>query len=509
MGQEESKLSITERPQSMKPTVKPKTRSAAVADTKTLIIGTNSLSFPLVIPDDTLTCGWLLSETIRVVSEYNSSLSQQIVSLSFGRAEALDCWLLMYERPLTPFKNNDKIIPILSEPISETMTLANFTPLRVIGKGGFSYVTAVRKKDTGILYAIKTMDKEFVLGEDKIPQIMTEKEILSRMSHPFIVSAYWTFQRKKQLHIVLELCPGGELFYHLHNLGRFTEDQAKFYFAEVVLALEYLHSMNIVYRDLKPENILLDIDGHIRITDFGLSKQDIGMYDRSYSICGSPEYMAPEMLRSGEHGPTVDFYTLGALLYEMLTGLPPFYDKNRSKMRWKILNEELEIPNFVSAGGKEVLAALLQRNPEARLGYNGMYEIKNHAFCKGINWEMLYNKRVKPPLRPHLRNSNFDPEYRSLQVDKDYFSVPEYDDRHFEGFEYSYEDQGQDRFQNYPSNCSIGTNTTTISCNTSKNNTTCEEESRKNRSEIWSTEYSRGEEISRSKTKAPRKQDLQ
>lgn len=505
MGQEESKLSITDRPQSMKPTIKPKRHSGLLAEEKTLMINIQSFTFPLTIPEDTLTCGWLISETIRLVSEHNSEISQQIVSLSFGRAEALDCWLLMYERPLTPFKNNDKITVILAEPVEDTMTLNSFTPLKVIGKGGFSYVTAVRKKDTGVLYAIKTMEKEFVLNEDKIPQIMIEKDILTKMSHPFIVSAYWGFQSKKQLHIVLELCPGGELFYHLHNLGRFTEDQAKFYFSEVVLGLEYLHSLNIIYRDLKPENILLDIDGHIRITDFGLSKQDIGMYDKSYSICGSPEYMAPEMLRSGEHGPSVDFYTLGALVYEMLTGLPPFYDKNRSKMRWKILNEDLEIPNFISASGKELLTGLLQRNPEARLGYNGLHEIKQHSFCKGINWESVYNKRVKPPLRPHLRNSNFDPDYKSLKVDKDYFSIPEYDDRNFEGFEFSIDDQGGTRVLNNPTNCSNLTNTTTISCNTSRN-LNSSEESRKNRSEVWSTDYSRGDDnLSHNKPKAAKK----
>lgn len=391
MGQEESSLSITERPQSMKTTSKAKKQSGPKLESKTLLITTETQSFPLVIPDDTLTCGWLLSESIRLLSEHDDPLSQQIVALSTGRAKALDCWLLMYDRPLTPFKNNDKIYPVYSQPIGDTITLSIFSPIMVIGKGGFSYVTAVRKKDTGVLYAIKTMDKEFVINEDKITQIMTEKEILTKMSHPFIVSIHWAFQSKNKLHLVLELCPGGELFYHLHNLGRFTEDQAIFYFCEVVLALEYLHNLNIIYRDLKPENILLDIDGHIRVTDFGLSKQDIGLFGTSYSICGSPEYMAPEMLRSGEHGPSVDFYTLGALLYEMLTGLPPFYDKNRSKMRWKILNEDIELPNFISKHGKSLLAGLLQKNPEARLGYNGVHEIKAHPFCRKTDWESIYN----------------------------------------------------------------------------------------------------------------------
>ena len=135
----------------------------------------------------------------------------------------------------------------------------------------------------------------------------------------------------------MDFCPGGELFFHLHNLGRLTEDQAKFYFCEILLAIEFLHSLNIVYRDLKPENVLLDIDGHVRITDFGLSKEGIDKNGRSYSFCGSPEYMSPEMLKALGHGREVDFYSIGALLFEMLTGLPPFYDSNRSKMYLKIL----------------------------------------------------------------------------------------------------------------------------------------------------------------------------
>ena len=422
MGQEESSLSLTERPLSMRSTAKAKRPSVLKEESRNLIVCSSSCSFHLSIPDDTLTCGWLLSECIRLYAEHDSSLAQKIVALSSNKSEGLDCWLLLYERTLLPFKNNDKIFPIFAESVTSNITLQHFTPIKVIGKGGFSYVTAVRKKDSGALYAIKTMDKEFVLGENKAEQIMIEKEILSKIKHPFIVSMHWAFQSKTRLHLALELCPGGELFYHLHNLGRFTEDQAKFYFAEVVLALEYLHGLNIIYRDLKPENVLLDIDGHIRITDFGLSKMNIGLRDKSYSICGSPEYMAPEMLLNGEHGATVDFYTLGALLFEMLTGLPPHYDRNRSKMNWKILNEELEVPSYISKSAQEILLGLLDKNPERRLGANGVQEIKSHAFCSKINWNSFLNKQVKPPLRPHIRSSNFDPEYKQLKVDEDYFN---------------------------------------------------------------------------------------
>lgn len=494
MGQEES-MPISERPITMRQSSKSKKAPCRIQETRVLTIVTSGGNISLSVPEDTLTCGWLLCETMRLCSEYNAELASQIVALSTNRSDSLDCWLLMYDRTLEPLKTNDKIFPIIGEVTGGNMALSHFKPVKVIGKGGFSNVTAVRKKDTGNLYAIKTMNKDFVVAENKIEQIMTEKEILSRISHPFIVNMYWAFQSKTQLHLVLELCPGGELFYHLHNLGRFTEDQAKFYFAEVVLALEYLHGLNIVYRDLKPENILLDIDGHIRVTDFGLSKQNINKRDRSYSICGSPEYMAPEMLISGEHGQSVDYYTLGALLYELLTGLPPYYDKNRSRMRWKILNEELEIPNFISKPGKNLLLGLLEKNPDKRLGSNGANDVKNHEYCRGINWQGLANKTVKPPLRPHKRRSNFDPEYKKVRIDDEFFLDTPYDNRGFEGFEFD----SEKTFDNCgPGEVSYSSNlTSTLSYSVDKSGIT--EGSRKNKSEIWSTEYSKSKDSQKSR----------
>lgn len=177
----------------------------------------------------------------------------------------------------------------------------------------------------------------------------------------------------------MDFCPGGELFYHLHNVGRFTEEQSKFYFAEIILGLEYLHSREIAYRDLKPENVLLDIDGHVRLTDFGLSKENLGKHSKTYSFCGSPEYMSPEMLSGFGHGRSVDFYSIGSLLFEMLTGLPPFYDENRTKMYWKIINEPLSFPLFLSKSVKDLLTKLLAKNPVNRIGsLQGCEEVKNH-----------------------------------------------------------------------------------------------------------------------------------
>lgn len=215
----------------------------------------------------------------------------------------------------------------------------------------------------------------------------------------------------------MDFCPGGELFYHLHNLGRLTEEQARFYISEILIGLEHLHSLEIVYRDLKPENILLDLDGHIRITDFGLSKQFIKKDIKSYSFCGSPEYMSPEMLQGQGHGREVDFYSLGAMLYEMLTGLPPFYDSNRSKMYKNILTDELTVPSYISKLAKDLIQRLLDKVPGTRLGsIEGTLEIRSHPWFKGVSWSKVRDKKTIPPYRPNFRHSNFDPEYTNSPI---------------------------------------------------------------------------------------------
>jgi serine/threonine protein kinase len=172
---------------------------------------------------------------------------------------------------------------------------------------------------------MKIMRKDKLSREQKIKPIINERMIMEKLSHPFIIKLYWSFQSKTELFFVMDLCTGGEMFFHLGKVQKFTEDQAKFYFAELLLGLEHLHSLDVAYRDIKPENILIDIDGHVKIADFGLSKI-IQKKQRSYSFCGSPEYMCPEILLGQGHDRRADIYCIGALLYELVVGFPPHFN---------------------------------------------------------------------------------------------------------------------------------------------------------------------------------------
>ena len=443
MGQTEtSQRNTLQRPRSSG-TRAPRTVSLEPSS-KTVRIQLQGSELRLQIPEDTLTCGWLLSEVIRHSSD-------SIVALRTKTStEILDYWLTRMERTLQPLGNDEELVPVYArkshtEPVPEVMSLGHFDPVKVIGKGGFSRVVEVRKRDTGAIYAVKIMNKAFLLREDKASQILSEREILAKSTHPFIIKLHWAFQtvtstQQTDLFLVLDFCPGGELFFHLRNLGRLTEEQARFYFSEILLGLDYLHQRDILYRDLKPENVLLDLDGHIKLTDFGLSKSAVTRQGVCYSFCGSPEYMSPEMLRQEGHGRGVDHYSLGALLYEMLTGLPPFYEKNRAAMYHAIQNDPLKLPNFLSKNARSLLSGLLQKDPKLRLGsVGGFEEIKSHPWCSSINWSRIYQRKKSPPFIPNLHLSNFDPEYTTSDIDFSYLNrepPPVMSPDPFEDFDY-------------------------------------------------------------------------
>ena len=300
----------------------------------------------------------------------------------------------------------------------------SFELIRVLGKGSFGKVMLVRYKEDGQLYAMKVLKKDMLIARRQVEHTKAERNILRSMTGiPFIVSMKFAFQTPEKLYLILDFCQGGELFFHLKAKGRFSEQEVRFYASQMVCALEEIHRRDVVYRDLKPENVLLDSDGYICLTDFGLSKENIGSDTEGTStFCGTPEYLAPEQLHaSAVHGKGVDWWSLGTLLYEMRHGLPPFYSTNTSQMYEKIAKEELKLPRHFSPELGNLLEGLLQRDPAARFNAE---QIKAHPFFAGLEWDKLMARQYEPPFVPQLAGeldlSYFDRQFtRELPYDSE------------------------------------------------------------------------------------------
>lgn len=282
------------------------------------------------------------------------------------------------------------------------LKIEDFELLKVVGKGSFGKVMQVRKKDTNRIYALKTIRKAHIISRSEVAHTLAERSVLAQINNPFIVPLKFSFQSPEKLYFVLAFVNGGELFYHLQKEHRFDVNRSRFYTAELLCALECLHGFSVIYRDLKPENILLDYQGHIALCDFGLCKLDMKDEDRTNTFCGTPEYLAPELLMGQGYNKTVDWWTLGVLLYEMLTGLPPFYDENTNEMYRKILSEPLHFSDVVPPAAKDLLTKLLNRDPKERLGANGSAEIKAHPFFHAIDWRKLLQRKYEPAFKPNV-----------------------------------------------------------------------------------------------------------
>mgnify|MGYP002620331989 CR=1 FL=1 len=297
----------------------------------------------------------------------------------------------------------------------------DFQILRLIGKGTFGQVYQVRKKDTGRIYAMKVLSKKVIVQKKEVAHTVGERNILVRTTmaeSPFIVSLKFSFQTPSDLYLVTDYMSGGELFWHLQKDGKFEEKRAKFYIAELILALQHLHENDIVYRDLKPENILLDANGHIALCDFGLSKANLSKDDTTNTFCGTTEYLAPEVLLD-ESGYTkmVDFWSLGVLVFEMCCGWSPFYAEDTQQMYKNIAFGKVRFPrDTLSLEGRNFVKGLLNRNPKHRLGaIDDAEELKRHAFFADMDWDALSKKLITPPFKPQLKSdtdvSYFDPEF--------------------------------------------------------------------------------------------------
>ncbi|KDO69830.1 hypothetical protein CISIN_1g013249mg [Citrus sinensis] len=327
----------------------------------------------------------------------------------------------------------------------------DFEIFRVVGQGAFGKVFQVKKKgvddgDSDGIYAMKVMRKDTIIKKNHVDYMKAERDILTKVTHPFIVQLRYSFQTRSKLYLILDFINGGHLFFHLYRQGIFREDQARFYTAEIVSAVSHLHKCGIVHRDLKPENILMDSDGHVMLTDFGLAKE-IDESSRSNSMCGTTEYMAPEILLSKGHNKDADWWSVGILLYEMLTGQPPFTHANRQKLQQRIINEKVKLPPFLTSEahsllkGVSFLTQLLHKDPSKRLGSGpgGVDAIKHHKWFRSINWKTLEAREMQPKFKPDVSGkdciANFDKCWTTMPADDSPAPTPTAGE-HFKGYTY-------------------------------------------------------------------------
>uniref|UniRef100_A0A8C3AY68 non-specific serine/threonine protein kinase n=1 Tax=Cyclopterus lumpus TaxID=8103 RepID=A0A8C3AY68_CYCLU len=328
---------------------------------------------------------------------------------------------------------------------SEKADPRQFELRKVLGQGSFGKVFLVRKvtgPDAGQLYAMKVLKKATLKVRDRVRTKM-ERDILVEVNHPFIVKLHYAFQTEGKLYLILDFLRGGDLFTRLSKEVMFTEEDVKFYLAELALALDHLHGLGIIYRDLKPENILLDEEGHIKLTDFGLSKESVDHENKAYSFCGTVEYMAPEVVNRRGHTHSADWWSYGVLMFEMLTGTLPFQGKDRKETMTMILKAKLGMPQFLSSEAQSLLRNLFKRNPSNRLGAgpDSVEEIKRHHFFSTIDWNKLFRREIPPPFKPASGRPDdtfyFDPEF-TAKTPRDSPGVPPSANAHqlFRGFSF-------------------------------------------------------------------------
>lgn len=317
-------------------------------------------------------------------------------------------------------------------PDSPGYRLQDFETLATVGTGTFGRVQLVRQKTGKHFFALKVMSIPDVIRLKQEQHVHNEKSVLEEVSHPFLVKLFWTCHDDRFLYMLMEFVPGGELFSYLRNRGRFCNAAGLFYAAEIVCALAYLHAREIVYRDLKPENILLDRDGHVKLTDFGFAKK---LVDRTWTLCGTPEYLAPEVIQSKGHGRAVDWWALGILIFEMLSGFPPFFDDNPFGIYQKILAGKIDFPRYLDFNVKDLIKKLLVVDRTRRLGNmkNGAEDVKRHRWFRLVDWDAVPQRKLKPPIVPKVRGegdaSNFE-----AYPDNDWTTAPPASPKDLEAF---------------------------------------------------------------------------
>ncbi|MBN3278875.1 KPCZ kinase, partial [Polyodon spathula] len=338
--------------------------------------------------------------------------------------------------------------------ISQGLGLSDFDLIRVIGRGSYAKVLLVRLKKNEQVYAMKVVKKELVHDDEDIDWVQTEKHVFEQASsNPFLVGLHSCFQTESRLFLVIEYVNGGDLMFHMQRQRKLPEEHARFYAAEICIALNFLHEKGIIYRDLKLDNVLLDYEGHIKLTDYGMCKEGIRPGDTTSTFCGTPNYIAPEILRGEDYGFSVDWWALGVLMFEMTAGRSPFDiitdnpDMNTEEYLFQVILEKpIRIPRSLSVKAASVLKGFLNKDPKERLGcqvQTGFSDIKSHTFFRNIDWDQLEKKQVTPPFKPQSTDDygldNFDTQFTNEPVQltpDDEDVIKRIDQSEFEGFEY-------------------------------------------------------------------------
>ncbi|ORY90109.1 kinase-like domain-containing protein [Leucosporidium creatinivorum] len=350
--------------------------------------------------------------------QQSSHHHQQQQAQGYGQ-QATSASRNVVNRPLSATASSNVLSPTpsntssTSRKTSSRYNLSDFTFIRTLGTGSFGRVHLVRSQHNSRSYAVKVLSKDRVVKMKQVEHTNSEREMLERVRHPFLVNLWGTFKDTKNLYMVMDFVAGGELFSLLRKSQRFPDPVAKFFAAEVALALDYLHSLDIIYRDLKPENILLGADGHVKITDFGFAKH---VPDITWTLCGTPDYLAPEIVQSRGYNKSVDWYALGVLMFEMLAGYPPFFTEDSNPMRLyeKIIAGKVRYPAYFAPEAKDLLKSLLTPDITKRFGNlaNGSRDIFGHVWFQEVDWERLYRKEIPAPYVPKVEGdwdaSNFD-----------------------------------------------------------------------------------------------------